>query len=108
MSKLCGHQESKRERKVATNLNRRGLSVEEGSFLGKICSKGREMASQKKGPQHKEEHMHQNPCYVFLSCVPCCCCFLFRLFLETVRDGVKDWLKCRTVGICMAINRILA
>jgi hypothetical protein len=28
-------------------------------------------------------------------------------FLETERDGVKDFLKCRTVGLCMAHNRLL-
>ena len=28
-------------------------------------------------------------------------------FLETERDGLKDFLKCRTVGLCMAHNRLL-
>ena len=28
-------------------------------------------------------------------------------YLETQRDGVKDFLKCRTVGLCMAHNRLL-
>ena len=28
-------------------------------------------------------------------------------YLETERDGVKDFLKCRTVGLCMAHNRLL-
>ena len=28
-------------------------------------------------------------------------------FLETERDGVKDFLKARTVGLCMAHNRLL-
>ena len=28
-------------------------------------------------------------------------------YLETVRDGVKDFLKSRTVGLCMCINRLL-
>ena len=29
-------------------------------------------------------------------------------FLETVADGLKNWLKARTVGICMAFNRLLS
>lgn len=28
-------------------------------------------------------------------------------YLETQRDGVKDFLKCRTVGLCMTHNRLL-
>ena len=28
-------------------------------------------------------------------------------FLETEKNGLKDWLKARTVGLCMAFNRIL-
>ena len=28
-------------------------------------------------------------------------------YLETERDGVKDFLKCRTVGLCMTHNRLL-
>ena len=28
-------------------------------------------------------------------------------YLENVRDGVKDWLKARTVGLCVAFNKIL-
>ena len=28
-------------------------------------------------------------------------------FLENVKDGVKDWLRCRTIGLCMAHNRLL-
>ena len=28
-------------------------------------------------------------------------------FLETQRSGVKDFLKCRTIGLCMAHNRLL-
>ena len=28
-------------------------------------------------------------------------------FLETVSNAVKEWLKCRTVGLCMCFNRIL-
>ena len=28
-------------------------------------------------------------------------------FLETEKNGLKDWLKCRTVGLCMAYNRLL-
>ena len=28
-------------------------------------------------------------------------------YLETERDGIKDFLKCRTVGVCMAQNRLL-
>ena len=27
--------------------------------------------------------------------------------METERNGLKDWLKCRTVGLCMAYNRLL-
>ena len=29
-------------------------------------------------------------------------------FLETVADGLKNWLKARTVGVCMAFNRLLS
>ena len=29
-------------------------------------------------------------------------------FLETVADALKNWLKARTVGICMAFNRLLS
>ena len=29
-------------------------------------------------------------------------------FLETVADGLKNWLKARTVGVCMAFSRLLA
>ena len=29
-------------------------------------------------------------------------------FLETVADGLKNWLKARTVGLCMAFNRLLS
>ena len=29
-------------------------------------------------------------------------------FLETVADGLKNWLKARTVGIRMAFNRLLS
>ena len=29
-------------------------------------------------------------------------------FLETVADGLKNWLKARTVGISMAFNRLLS
>ena len=28
-------------------------------------------------------------------------------FLETEKNGLKDWLKARTVGLCMAFNRIM-
>ena len=28
-------------------------------------------------------------------------------FMENVRGGVKDWLRARTVGLCMAFNKIL-
>ena len=29
-------------------------------------------------------------------------------FLETVAEGLKNWLKARTIGVCMAFNRLLA
>ena len=28
-------------------------------------------------------------------------------YLEVERNGVKDFLQCRTVGVCMAVNRLL-
>ena len=31
----------------------------------------------------------------------------YRYYMETEKNGLKDWLKCRTVGLCMAFNRLL-
>ena len=28
-------------------------------------------------------------------------------YLETEMNGLKDWIKCRTVGLCMAFNRLM-
>eukprot|EP00973_Karenia_brevis_P033417 4608663-Karenia_brevis.AAC.1 len=28
-------------------------------------------------------------------------------YLETQRDGVRDFIKARTIGLCMAHNRLL-
>lgn len=38
-------------------------------------------------------------CYDFLN--------ILRYYLETERNGVKDFLQCRTVGLCMSHNRLL-
>ena len=27
--------------------------------------------------------------------------------METENNGLKEWLKCRTVGLCMVFNRLL-
>ena len=28
-------------------------------------------------------------------------------YMETENNGLKDWLKCRTIGLCMVFNRLL-
>ena len=36
-----------------------------------------------------------------------CPTYTSRFFLETERSGLQHWLKCRTVGLCMAYNRLM-